>query len=140
MYKHIIVAVDLAHGAAGTALLRKATKLIDPAGTIRILHVLEDIPAYVASELPQDLQDRRDAEARVELRVLAGALEGTTDARVDLETRHGAAAGQILEAAHEHGADLVMIASHKPGLSDYFIGSTAARVVRHAQCSVLIAR
>jgi len=33
-----------------------------------------------------------------------------------------------------------MIASHKPGMSDYFIGSTAARVVRHAQVSVLIDR
>ena len=33
-----------------------------------------------------------------------------------------------------------MIASHKPGFSDYFIGSTAARIVRHAQCSVLVTR
>lgn len=140
MYKHIVVAVDLAHGDAGSALLAKATLLIDPAGTIRILHVLEDIPAYVAAELPRDLQDRRDAEARVELKVLGGALEGKTGARVELEIRHGAAAGQILQSAEDNGADLIMIASHKPGLSDYFIGSTAARVVRHAQCSVLIAR
>lgn len=140
MYKHIVVAVDLAHGDAGSALLAKATLLIDPAGTIRILHVLEDIPAYVAAELPRDLQDRRDAEARVELRVLGGTLEGKTGAKVELEIRHGAAAGQILQSAEDNGADLIMIASHKPGLSDYFIGSTAARVVRHAQCSVLIAR
>lgn len=140
MYKHIVVAVDLAHGEAGSALLAKATKLIDPAGTIRVLHVLEDIPAYVAAELPRDLQDRRDAEAKVELKVLGGALEGKTTASVELEIRHGAAAGQILEAAEDNGADLIMIASHRPGLSDYFIGSTAARVVRHAQCSVLISR
>jgi nucleotide-binding universal stress UspA family protein len=138
MYKNIIVAVDLAHGEAGKALLAKAGKLVDPGGTIRILHVLEDVPSYIAAELPRDLSDRRAAEAKVELKLLAEQASG--GAKVEVETRHGAAAGQILETAEDTGADLIMIASHRPGLSDYFIGSTAARVVRHAQCSVLIAR
>ncbi len=140
MYKNIIVAVDLAHGEAGRDLLARAAGLVDPGGAIRLLHVLEDVPSYIAAELPRDLSDRRKAEARVELKVLAGEIKGETGATVELETRHGAAAGQILQAAEDHGADLVMIASHRPGLSDYFIGSTAARVVRHAQCSVLIVR
>lgn len=140
MYKNIIVAVDLAHGDAGKALLAKAAELIDQGGTIRLLHVLEDVPSYIAAELPRDLSDRRQAEAKVELKVIAGEIEGQAGATVHLETRHGAAAGQILQSAEDHGADLVMIASHRPGLSDYFIGSTAARVVRHAQCSVLISR
>jgi len=140
MYKHIIVAVDLAHGDAGKAILAKAANLIDAGGTIRLLHVLEDVPSYIAAELPRDLNDRRHAEAKVELKMLASEIESATGAAVELETRHGAAAGQILQAAEDHGADLIMIASHRPGLSDYFIGSTAARVVRHAQCSVLITR
>ena len=138
MYSHIIVAVDLAHGEAGKALLDRACKLVDPDGTVRILHVLEDVPSYIAAELPRDLNDRRAAEAKVEMKLLAEAASG--GAKVEIETRHGAAAGQILEAADDHGADLIMIASHRPGLSDYFIGSTAARVVRHAQCSVLVSR
>ena len=140
MYKNIIVAVDLAHGDAGKALLTRAAKLIDAGGTIRLLHVLEEVPSYIAAELPRDLSDRRQAEAKVEMKVLVGEIEGQTGAKVELETRHGAAAGQILQSAEDHDADLVMIASHRPGLSDYFIGSTAARVVRHAQCSVLISR
>jgi len=45
-----------------------------------------------------------------------------------------------LQAAEDCDANLIMIASHKPGLRDYFIGSTAARVIRHAQCSVLVER
>lgn len=138
MYQHIIVAVDLSHGEAGKALLEKAGKLVDPGGTLRILHVLEDVPSYIAAELPRDLNDRRAAEARVEMKLLAEQASG--GATVEVETRHGAAAAQILEAADDHGADLIMIASHRPGLSDYFIGSTAARVVRHAQCSVLVSR
>ena len=136
MYKHIIVAVDLSHGEAGKALLDKAVQLVDEGGTIRLLHVLEDVPSYIAAELPRDLNDRREAEAKVEL----GLLSGSISAKVESEVRTGAAAGQILQCAEDAGADLIMIASHRPGLSDYFIGSTAARGVRHAQCSVLISR
>ena len=43
-------------------------------------------------------------------------------------------------AAEDDKVDLIIIASHKPGLQDYFLGSTAARVVRHASCSVLVVR
>lgn len=136
MYRNIIVAVDLAHGEAGKALLDKANALIDDGGTIRLLHVIEDVPSYIAAELPRDINDRRQAEARVEL----GLLVQDAGANVVSEVRTGAAASQILQCAEDTTADLIMIASHRPGLSDYFIGSTAARVVRHAQCSVLISR
>ncbi len=136
MYKTIIVAVDLAHGEAGKALLARARALVDQGGTIRLLHVLEEVPSYIAAELPRDLNDRRSAEAKVEL----GLLADSDDVTIETEIRSGAASGQIIEAAENCGADLIMIASHRPGLSDYFIGSTAARVVRHAQCSVLISR
>lgn len=136
MYKNIIVAVDLSHGEAGKALLAKAGQLVDADGAVRLLHVLEDVPSYIAAELPRDLNDRRQAEAKVELGLLADGYAGN----VETEVRTGAAASQILQCAEDTGADLVMIASHRPGLSDYFIGSTAARVVRHAQCSVLISR
>ena len=136
MYKKIIVAVDLAHGETGKALIGRAKELIDQGGVIYLLHVLEDVPSYIAAELPRDLNERRQAEARVELGLLTEGLDVETVADV----RSGAAASQILQAAEDHGADLIMIASHRPGLSDYFIGSTAARVVRHSQCSVLISR
>lgn len=136
MYKNIVVAVDLAHGEAGKALLDRARALVDAGGTIRLLHVLEDVPSYIAAELPRDLNERRHAEAKVELGVLAAG----DDLSIISEVRSGAASGQILQLAEDTDADLIMIASHRPGLSDYFIGSTAARVVRHAQCSVLISR
>lgn len=136
MYNHIIVAIDLAHGEAGREMLDKAKVLLDAGGTLRLLHVLEDVPSYIAAELPRDLNDRRQAEAKVEL----GLLAKDAGAGAICEVRTGGPATQILQCAEDTGADLIMIASHRPGLSDYFIGSTAARVVRHAQCSVLISR
>jgi universal stress protein F len=137
MYTHIIVAIDLSHGEAGKGLLDKALKLVDEGGTVRVLSVLEEVPSYIAAELPRDLNDRRSAEARVELGLL---LPKDTTPAVVSEVRTGSPSAQILQCAEDVSADLIMLASHRPGLSDYFIGSTAARVVRHAQCSVLVSR
>ena len=37
-------------------------------------------------------------------------------------------------------AELVIIASHRPDITTYLLGSNAAAVVRHADCSVLVVR
>ena len=137
MYGRIIVAVDLEQIEQGRALLTRAASLLDAGGEIRLLHVLEEVPGYIAAELPSDISERRRAEAAVELRAM---IDPNEDVRITHEVRHGAASGQILQAAEDSSAELIMIASHKPGLRDYFIGSTAARVIRHAKCSVLVER
>lgn len=46
----------------------------------------------------------------------------------------------LVEHAADIGADLIIAGSHKPGLSDYFLGTTAARLARHAPCTVMILR
>ncbi|MGY6549535.1 MAG: universal stress protein [Roseinatronobacter sp.] len=137
MYGRIVVAVDLEHLAQARALLERALSLVDAGGEIRLIHVLEEIPSFIAAELPADLAEKRRAEAAVELRAM---IAPEAEVRMVHEVRRGAASGQIIAAASDSGADLIMIASHKPGLKDYFIGSTAARVIRHAQCSVLVER
>jgi len=43
-------------------------------------------------------------------------------------------------AARTLGVDLIIMASRRPELEDYLIGSNAARVVRHAHLSVLVVR
>lgn len=137
MYARIIVAVDLSELAQARALLANAVELLDAGGEIRLVHVLEDVPGYLAASLPADLTERRRAEAMVELRAMA---DPSLEVRIIPDLRHGAASGQIIEAATDSGADLIMIASHKPGLRDYLIGSTAGRVIRHSGCSVLVKR
>jgi nucleotide-binding universal stress UspA family protein len=37
-------------------------------------------------------------------------------------------------------ADLIVVGSHRPAMKDYLLGTNAARVVRHAHCSVLVVR
>ncbi len=137
MYPRIIVAVDLDHIDQGKQLLQRAIHLLDAGGDIRLIHVLEEVPGFIAASLPADLAEKRRAEAAVELRAM---IDPDLGVRISHEIRRGAASGQILQAASDSNADLIMIASHKPGLQDYFIGSTAARVIRHATCSVLVER
>lgn len=137
MYTHILVAVDLDHLAQARALLDKARKLLNAGGMITLVHVLDDLPGFIQSELPEDLADMRRARAMVELRAM---IDPAWPETITPLTRAGAAASGILSAAKEGGADLIMLASHKPGLRDFFLGSTAAKVVRHATCAVLVAR
>lgn len=46
----------------------------------------------------------------------------------------------IPRVAGEMKCDLIVMNSHNPRIRDYFIGSTAAHVVMHAECDVLIVR
>lgn len=54
--------------------------------------------------------------------------------------RHGTAYEEILKVAKDVGATMIVLGAHRPALSDYLIGPTAARVVRHAECSVNVMR
>ena len=68
------------------------------------------------------------------------AAAETYGANVESQVRVGHAYKTILDTAEETGADMIIVQSHQPGLQDYFLGSTAAKVVRHARCSVLVVR
>lgn len=135
MYKNILVPVALDHGPKTAAALDVARALRAEGGAITALTVMEAIPPYVAQYLPPDQEAHARDEAEAALRAELGGVE---DARVDVVTGH--AGRTILEYAEEHDMDLIVIASHRPGLQDYFLGSTAARVVRHAPCAVHVVR
>lgn len=138
MYKSIVIAVALFNkGATSRALIKKANKLVDPDGSITLVHVLDEVPAYLAAAIAREqLMEHRKA-IREQLDSLASSAKAKN---VDVDIRGGRPSENILACAADCNADLIMIASHQPGMSDYFIGSTAARVVRHSQVSVLVAR
>ena len=136
MYAKIIVPIDLTHVETGKKAITIAQKLLDDDGKIFLVNVVEDIPTYVAAELPVGVLQESKDQALAELKATARAA----NINAETEVRSGRAASSILDAAEHHEADLIIVASHRPGLSDYFLGSTASRVVRHAQCPVFIDR
>lgn len=135
MYNNILVTTDLSNEESTIQALKKAKKLSDN-GRIVLLHVLDAIPAFALIELPAH--------------VVAGQLPKTLEilsemvkksgVKADTEVRKGSSYNNIIEEAKIMDAELIMINSHRPGLQDYLLGSTAAKVVRHAPCSVLVDR
>ncbi|MCO6186737.1 universal stress protein [Rhizobium sp. L1K21] len=136
MYKKIIVPVDLSQEEKGRKIARKAVELLDEGGEIVLLNVVEDVPGYLAIDLPADVVEKTRTNAVDALKAMRAEL--FPSARV--EVRVGAPARNILASAAENEADLVIVASHCPDLSNYLLGSTADRVVRHAKISVLVDR
>lgn len=136
MYKKIIVPVDPAAVAIGEKILSKAQSLLDTGGEILLLTIIEDIPGYLAIDVPVDLIEGAINDAKAKL----VELKEKTGVAAHIEIRSGAPAREILATAEEHKADLIIVGSHVPDFSNYFIGATADRVVRHSKISVLVDR
>ncbi len=136
MFKTILVPIDMAHVAEGKANIDIALKQAEADAKIILLNVVEDIPTWAAVELPANLVETSLQTARDELQAIANA----SDMPMEAEARTGHSYKTILDVADEKQVDLIIIASHRPGLQDYFLGSTAAKVVRHAKCSVMVIR
>jgi len=132
----IIVPVDLADAGKAKPMLETARKIGGPDARIVLVNIVEEVPTYVAAELPGGVLDKAKENARADLAKIAE----TAGLEAEIEVRSGQAATAILAVAEEKHADTIIVASHQPGLSDYFLGSTAARVVRHAHCSVHVMR
>ena len=85
-----------------------------------------------------EAESRAEAEAR-----LNRLVDEDLDGKVSVETivRNGPAASEIIEAARDLPADLIIISTHgRTGLKHALLGSVAEHVVRAAPCPVLVVR
>ena len=140
MYDTILAPIDISQSDQGNKTLARAAELALGTGAkLCLVTVLSDVPNLVAMHLPRDYAERarRDAEAKLDAAAEAHGLEQGHYMHI---VRHGHIYREILAAAEEVHADLIVIASHQPDASDYLLGSVAAKVVRHARCSVLVLR
>lgn len=96
---------------------------------------MEHLPAYATEYLPDHYQDGARAEIKRQLALLADGVEDATLCVVE-----GHSGRTILDWVNEHPVDLIVVASHRPGMQDLFLGSTAARIVRHTPCAVHVLR
>ena len=136
MYQTIIVPVAMDQLERGEAILTRARHLRAEGGRIVLLNVVEDFQGYLAIDFPVELIEQEQDQARLKLE----ALRNRIGISADIEVRYGGAAREIIKAAEELSADLVIVASHRPGIANYLIGATADRVVRHCPVSVLVDR
>lgn len=135
MYKNILVPLALTPECNSGRALEIAHLLAGKDGKIHALNVVEAIPGYVSSYLPENFHDLRQTEALTSLKAEIGG-----DTGVNAMVTIGHPGRAIVDHAEAHGCDCIVIASHRPGIGDLFLGSTAAWVVRHAATSVHVLR
>ncbi|WMC10406.1 universal stress protein [Oceanimonas pelagia] len=138
MYQHIMIPVDLAH----------ADRLEKALNTGADLARLYDIPVcYVGvsssapgevAHNPQEFEQKlkrfaSEQAARHRLREVSSRACISPDPAVDLDRT-------LLKAVKASGADLVVMASHVPGLAEHLFASNAGYVASHAEVSVLVVR
>ena len=134
MYEKIIVALSLEHGIADKAI-NAARNLKSGDGEIVAVHVYEPLQGSVSTYVSEEAVSNAISKAEAELSERIGEAK---DVKAVLLKGHSGRA--VADYAAEIGADCIIVGSHKPGLMDHFLGSTASRIVRHAPCSVHVLR
>lgn len=137
MYKKIMVPVDLAH----IQRLEKAiTTATDLAKHYRIpicfVGVTAETPTEVAhnpKEFSEKLKEFGARQSREHGLEIETAAYPSHDPAIDLDQT-------LIAAAKENGADLIVMASHMPGLAEHIFASNAGAVASHAEVSVFVIR
>lgn len=141
MYKRILIPVDTGENSSWTHALPVAVELAKTFGAkLSVMTVAPDMHyPTVAQFFPEDANKKMLDGARQSLDQL---VEGEVPNSIDCEAlvSQGTVYDEILRTAKDVSADLIVMASHRPDLSDYMIGPNAARVVRHADISVMVVR
>jgi nucleotide-binding universal stress UspA family protein len=96
---------------------------------------MERVPPYAVSYLPSDYLALTRDSIQADLDKLAAEVSNGAGVVIT-----GHSGRSILDWAEDNPVDLIVIASHRPGMQDLLLGSTAAKVVRHAQCAVHVIR
>jgi nucleotide-binding universal stress UspA family protein len=109
-----------------------------------LLHVSVEMPLYNEGMRglvePRAVYRAQREWAETTLAARAAEIRGT-GIRAHGIVESGVAVDEILRAASAEGADLVVIGTHgRGGLSRFFLGSVADRVVRLAPCPVVTVR
>jgi nucleotide-binding universal stress UspA family protein len=135
MYHKILVPISFDSERDVSGPLKLAQVLATPEAEIILLHVVEHIPGYAVSYMPADYLAEARQAIRKELDALAASVPGARGVVIE-----GHSGRSILDWAETNKPDLIIIASHRPGMQDLLLGSTAAKVVRHATCAVHVVR
>jgi len=140
MYKRIVLAVDLADTSTTPKGLPQALELAKAwGGDLRLVNVQPVVPATFMEYVPADFDAEQTKRAMEALESIVADID-LPPARKSAAARAGGIYHELLQEASDWDADLIVVGSHRPVMSDYLLGSNAKTIVRHAQCSVLVVR
>ena len=139
----ILCAVDVSNGNDDLPTIKAAQEM----ATLRNkqLDVIAVIPDFgmssVGSFFSKDHHDHMLEEAKNLLNTLAcEALGAEANAKLRHVVATGRAYEEVLSLADQTRPSMIVVGSHKADRSHYMLGPNAARIVRHANCSVYVVR
>jgi nucleotide-binding universal stress UspA family protein len=143
MYKKVLVPLD------GSELSEHALGHLDgiatePGITSIVLMRVAETPGsltaggYFSHEIPAEAKEQAKVDAHNYLTKIAKDL-GKKSLDIKTVVTDGIPADDILNYAAENGVDLIVMSTHgRSGLSRWFSGSVAEKVIRHSTVPVLI--
>lgn len=134
MYNTILLplALDQGHGQRSMEIAR-ALRAED--GKIIAVHVIDQIPGFANYYISSENEEQIRESAK---KAIAERIGAEQDAEAVVLAGHPGRT--ITDYAEKVGADCIIVGSQKPGMKDFFLGSTAARIMRYAPCSVHVLR
>lgn len=135
MYDNILVPVSFEENRDSHGALEIAKAIRAEGGKLTLLHVMEAVPGYALTYVPEGFHE--DMRKSVE-EELGKMIEGVENAEVQVVDGHSGRT--ICDYAADNDKDCIVIASHRPGMQNLLLGSTATQVVRHAKCAVHVLR
>lgn len=139
MFKKVLLPVDLAEMNLAKCAIKEAISVVQPDALLRLIYVRSLVPISFMEFAPANFDAEQQKDAEEKLNAFAAGMSYPRD-RVSTVVRMGGVYPEILAEAETFGADLIIVGSHRPGMSTYFLGSNASQIVRHAECSVLVIR
>lgn len=140
MYKTILAAIDLEYSEHTQKILALAKKLAGAfEADVCLVSVVPAGPAIVSQYLDKSYEGMASGQTEAKLAELAAELTAA-GVKVSSLVRFGTVYEEILAAAQSVDADLIIVGSQKPDATAFLLGTNAARVVRHATCSVTVIR
>lgn len=141
MYRNILVPVDLSDKHSWRKALPTAISLCETfEGKLHLITVVPEFGLPMVGQFfPEGYEAKLRQHAAKQLRDFAAQqVPGEIECRRIIA--EGKVYQEIMKAADAIKADLIVMGSHRPELSDYLLGPNAARVMRHAKCSVMVVR
>lgn len=133
----VVVPIDFSGESAGA--IQAALEVVEDASRLHLVHVLLPLDAISPGVLLGDISDESRKDKVSEN--LAKLAEKNGAAAAHRAVLFGPPAIEITDYARLQKADLIVIPSHGyHGLKRLVLGSVAERVIRHAECSVLVLR
>ncbi|WP_462382016.1 universal stress protein [Pseudomonas sp. Marseille-QA0892] len=127
---NILVATDLSE-RSNPAIDRAARLVRSLGGRWALVHVVDN-------DAPAELTARHVEHAKTLLKASAERLGSQHGTEPEIIVISGDVEPTILKAAHQFGADLLVVGAHrKSALRDFFLGTTVERVIRSSRLPVL---